>query len=165
MLDPAWSQNGFMEWDSIHPDDVGVLGSWGGWNLIGYGNPYITDSPLAVFRYPWNTGTGYIKLKRQSDVGGHSPEFYVGPAFYNDQTKKRIRYEWTNEIHEKTGVREMWLRLYVDGELKYATDFAALFGAKSWVAPDASRLLSDGRTQAIISNLILDRPTPRAGYR
>ncbi|MNY53747.1 hypothetical protein D3C86_1895310 [compost metagenome] len=58
----------------------------------------------------------------------------------------------------------MWLRLYVDGEMKYAADFAALVGAKAWVAPDASRLLSDGRTQAVISNLILGRPTPRAGY-
>ncbi len=79
--------------------------------------------------------------------------------------------EWTNEINEATGVREMWQRIFVDGVLIAQQDVAALYGATAWAPIDPSRLISDGAVNAVLSmqpnggGVIVEFPPRRAGYR
>lgn len=162
-LDPAWSQNGAVEFDVVLPPISQGLGYY----IFGY-------SELSLERYHgWGANVYAIMVNREADVPGS-----VGPGGFNDVAtpniwggpRHRIRFEWTHEIRESDGKLEMWKRLYVDGDLYYAKDVAALLGARKWKPIDPSRLISDGGVNAVISGpedggVIITRPAPRSGYR
>lgn len=159
-LDPYWIQNGYIEWNSVHPADVGVLDVSGFWMFLGSGTSY--PGNLALYRYPWETGTNYVKLRRGNDVSAVTADVSVAGSNLYDGARHRLRMEWANYTNS-SGVREMWFKFYIDGTLMYSVDVAATQGAKSWLSPEASTMLSGGSTQATISNLVLGYPTLPAG--
>lgn len=156
---PSWmTQNGAIEFDCL-PQAPDILPSSGGiYTYIGAGNWWNNIKPFTLYRYPWATGTGYLKISALTDKGLVQPEGSCS-GFW-DGAKHRVRMEWTNYI--LGGVRYMYFRLYIDGVKKMENDAAAILGATAWIAPERF-WLSDGSTYATISDLAISVPTVPTG--
>lgn len=154
-LDPAWSQNGTIEWEGVYP-------TTGHYYLIGYNDLAFRVYRDAIDGMVW-IDRGHNGASGSYGVPGRGA---IGSATnITDGSRHRFRYTWTSEINDQSGVREMWQRLYIDGVLVAQQDVAALYGATAWAEIDPSRLISDGNCFAVLSRITLDYPTPRAGYR
>ncbi len=150
----GWDQNGWIEWYSVNPGDLGVLGVSGAWHFIGNGDPVSSAAgDIRVYRYPWNSGTAYVKIKRATNLGTYAPDVPGVSSLY-DFARHRLRLEWQRYWlwNPATGLMQlyMWLYFWVDGVLKHSVDVAATTGATSWSTLDRF-WLADGRTQAIIT--------------
>ncbi|GEM_PF-4488365 len=170
-LDPAWQQNGRISFRILPAPptppnlaEVLLLGirqsgvGKGIWRLIRRDSKTSSDQSVAFDRaHDGASGSG-------GTAGRGLLESASGTAFFNSAPHD-AELEWTNEIRESDGVREMWQRLYIDGVLVASQDVAALYGATAWAEIDPSRLISDGNVFSTLSDVILDYPTPRAGYR
>lgn len=172
-LDPAWSQNGAIEYTALLP----ALSTGKGYGVIGYGSSgsafgfwrwsgTLANSAALIFDRRHNSATG------ESGVAGRATNTVTVSSDAFGLSPVRFRHEWTNEINELTGVREMWLRTYQNGVLLNEKDVAALYGATAWATVDPSRMISDGNVNAVISGpssnpggVIIEFPRPRAGYR
>jgi hypothetical protein len=172
-LDPAWQQNGRIK-VRILPPPISTGKSYA---YLGSAASYL----LSVLRA---TATGAsdhtIWLERMHNgptgvntIGTNVPgrsALSSGGAVFLDGVPHDLEAGWTNEIRESDGVREMWLRFWLDGKLLAERNVAALFGASEWLPIDVGTLLSDGSVNAVIcgprdGGVIISRPTPRAGYR
>jgi hypothetical protein len=162
VLDPAWSQNGRVRFTGIFPDvnvngrNFGLFGGFGGFGAT---------PDLCLWKYDTWGQYRNISFSRR-DSSGVLRHLQPAPTTdLADGTPHDVELEWTNEISEATGVRQMWMRIYIDGVKVAEQDVAALYGATAWAPLDASRLISDGSVHAVLSRIALDYPTPRAGWR
>lgn len=175
-LDPAWSQNGRVKFRAITPFAYQKKIAYFGKAL---NEGPVSASDLGIGRTS-SDGSGSFQVyacRRHNGGtgnGGIAGSAYASTGNINvwDNAPHDWDFEWTNEIRESDGVREMWLRLYVNGALRLAIDVAALYGATAWADIDPSRLISDGTVNAVISGpssnpggVIIEFPRPRAGYR
>ena len=166
-LDPAWSQNGEAEFDLELPK----LTVGDGFGLFSSMDPNGTGATVALWRYSGTSAASGLLIAERTHngpsgsggVGRTQLAVSVDPALFG--TRVRFKLAWTHEINEQTGVREMWLKTYVNGALTAQVDVAALYGATAWAPIDLSSLISDGNVNAVLSRITIDRPTPRAGYR
>ncbi|MNX83493.1 hypothetical protein D3C86_1152590 [compost metagenome] len=170
-LDPAWSQNGEAEFDLELPK----LTVGDGFGLFSSMDPNGTGATVALWRYSGTSAASGLLIAERTHngpsgsggVGRTQLAVSVDPALFG--TRVRFKLAWTHEINEQTGVREMWLKTYVNGALTAQVDVAALYGATAWAPINPSRLISDGNVNAVLSGpdggIILSYPTPRTGYR
>lgn len=161
-LDPAWMQNGAIEFDLVVPP-ISAAKSFGY-----FGSPFTYASaanPLQFGRADY-AGTGdfdvwfartHNGLTGSNNISGLS---YAKKANF-DFNKHKWRLEWVN--YKINGVRVMEHRLYYDGALVFAQDAAALFGATAWATIDPTKLISDGNVFATLSNITLGYPALPAG--
>ncbi len=174
-LDPAWQQNGRARFRVMPPP----ISTGKHYNLIGYPSRDASVlAPMRLFRNAGFTTTQQtINYVRQHNAatgfGGNAGLGILEGTVANfyDGTPHDVILEWTNEVRETDGRREMWQRLYIDGVLVAQQDVAALYGAMAWAEIDPSRLISDGTAFAVLSMLpsrggvIVEFAPRRAGYR
>jgi hypothetical protein len=172
-LDPAWSQNGRIRFRVLTPPIstglsyafLGALQSGVAAGLLRFYRPSEISAASEQVRFDraHNGVTG---------TGGSAGRGMLQPnviGFWNGAPHDVI-LEWTNEINETTGVREMWQRLYIDGVKVAEQNVTALYGATAWAPVDPSRLISDGSVHAVLSmqpnggGVIVEFPPRRAGY-
>lgn len=157
-MDLAWSQNGFIEWDSVNPPNVANTTAFYhlGSGLSGY---------PGLYRYQWGTTTQSAVITRRAMDGNEPGAFRdVGsvPSSFYSGAKVRSRLEWSN--YTLNGVRYMWLKLTIDGVVLYNKNFAADIGATTWTpVTDASTLISGGIVNAVVSNVVIGLPPLPAG--
>ncbi len=163
VVDPAWWQNGSIEFDVVPPPSQSAT-----YNLIG------AESQVSVARGILRVGRWATAQSNQLNfhrahngstgsggVVGHGSLLPIYPSFW-DGAKHRIKLEWLN--YTLAGVRYMHQRLYIDNMTTplASQNVAALYGATAWIAPE--RLwLSDGSTFATLSNIKLGTPTLPSG--
>lgn len=154
VLDPAWRENGALEFDILPPPISTGLGYYLFGSSSGVAGPSLFRSSA------WSTGQYYINYYKVANTGLIPWTTIPIPNIW-DGAKHRIRLEWTNYL--LNGIRYMWQRLYVDGVLIAEQNVAALYGATAWAAIDPSRLVSDGSVFDTLSNLRSEYPTLPAG--
>ncbi|MNS58628.1 hypothetical protein D3C72_915540 [compost metagenome] len=162
-LDPALSQNCRIKIRILPPP----ISAGKSYSLFGLS----LGDAFALTRYEaFNTSQPQITFDRIHNGGNGGRGFLEPPyAAFWDGAPHDVELEWTNEISEATGIREMWMRIYIDGQLLAERDVAALYGATEWAPIDPSRFISGGNVFAVLcgpkKGVIIDFPTPRAGYR
>lgn len=156
MIDPSWSQNGYIEADFL-------------WEY---------NASISTAQYMFGDSTGTASGAIRLDVGGLSTNtmrflryYAVGTqvsvsftdAPFSTGESGRVRMEWTNFL--LGGSRYMYLRIYtITGgitTLRSETNFAGTVGS-SWSALDVTRLSrigSGGGWQGTISNLVIGTPS------
>lgn len=160
--DPAWVQNGSIEFDVVPPS-------------ISAGLSYALIGQKAGASYPilgfWRSNSNpvsqnFLLLDRKSNSETNNGRTAIGdkaaPNNINpfDGAKHHVKIMWQNYIF--AGIRYMWLRSYIDGYLWDEKDAAALYGATAWIAPERI-WLSDGNTVATISYPVIGYPPLPAG--
>lgn len=155
-LDPVWCQNGYLEFDYV----------WGAGSYPTNGKTFTflgngaNLSPLGVWKY---TADGRLFVERGFTVNGVANStignrLFASPAAWLfDGRKVKWRMEWTNYLLD--GVRMMTLRFYIGGTLWAEGNFAALYGSTAWVVPDVAKLISDGNTYGVFSNITWGYPS------
>lgn len=168
-LDPAWVQNGAIEFDMISPT-VFSSGSYPVAHVQFFGaensgtprailrffrsSGYSATTPDYVFDRAHNGSTGGGGVVGRSNIVGGTVNLFDG-------AKHRIRLEWYN--YTIGGVRHMLQYLYVDGTLRASADAAASYGASSWLTPNHTIMVSDGTVNNVLSNLTIAYPVLPAG--
>lgn len=156
VLDPAFAQNGFVEWDAVNVPNVANTTAI---HHFGAGAGFV-----GLYRFQWGSTTKtavltLIPADVQSSPGGYRDVGGIPDAFYTG--KCRVRIEWTNYL--LGGVRYMFHRLIINGVVYYQKNAAADLDATVWPQPDAGRFISAGNVYATISNVKIGLLRPPAG--
>jgi hypothetical protein len=153
MVDPSWSQNGYIEADIIWTSRTGST------NLTHFGDGIsLTSTGTIIFTTAGTT----LRFGRYDSSATLRSASIVNATVYNAGSA-RVRMEWTNYL--LGGSRYMFLRLYLNGTLQIETNFAGTSGT-SWPVVDVTRFarLQDTTGQSsTISNLILGTPSLPSG--
>lgn len=164
-LDPAWSQNGAVEFTVVPPPiSTGLSYLLFGQN----GSSNYSLSPLAVARSSSQSTSDYqVIMERKhngaSGTGGTAGRGALLNSSVNiwDGAPHTLRVEWLN--YTLSGVRAMTQRIYIDGTLTDSQDVAALYGATAWATIGASKAVADGNVFATLSDVRPYYPTLPAG--
>ena len=153
MIDPSWSQNGYIEGDFIWP----VVSQPSSLTHVYFGD---AQTPGLATRNIFSlAGTSnQIGCEIWPTASSQSRVTFTDATIYS-RGCARLRFEWTN--YTMSGSRYMFIRLYADGILKAETNFAGSAGT-SW--PQAlvtqfwkGRVAARGE-QITLSNLVIGTP-------
>ena len=150
MIDPSWSQNGYIEADIVWPSRTTTT------NLYHFGDGIATTAGTVIFTT--NLSGTIIRFGRY-DSGAVLRNAQIGNATVFNAGSARVRMEWTNYL--LAGTRYMYLRLYLNGTLQVETNYASTAGP-SWPIVDVTRfarLRSTSGDQGTISNLVIGTPS------
>jgi hypothetical protein len=164
-----WSQNGFIEADVLPPPistgkTYSYIGSQSSPGGSGYAGSILwagrIESAVASSSAMW------FERKHNSVTGGGRSNVASGNTALYDGAKHRMKLEWSN--YTLAGVRYMYQRIYHwnmstnQWDTLATADVAALYGATAWVEIPQI-ILSDGNTQATLSNIEIGTPSLPAG--
>jgi hypothetical protein len=150
MIDPSWSQNGYIEADIVWPARTA------NGNIYSFGEGSITTAGTIIFTTDLS-GTS-IRFGRYDSTATLRNASVTASTIFNSGTA-RVRMEWTNYL--LSGNRYMMLRLYLNKTLQIENNYAGTAGS-SWPIVDVTRLVrlrSSSGDQGTISNLILGTPS------
>lgn len=150
MIDPSWSQNGYIEADIAWPSRTAST------NLYHFGDGIATTAGTVIFTT--NLSGTSIRFGRYDSTATLRNAQIANATVFNAGTA-RVRMEWTNYL--LSGTRYMWLRLYLNGTLQVETNYASTAGP-SWPIVDVTRLArfrSTAGDQGTVSNLIFGTPS------
>lgn len=150
MIDPSWSQNGYIEADIAWPSRTAST------NLYHFGDGITSTAGTVIFTT--NLSGTIIRFGRY-DSGAVLRNAQIGNSTVFNAGTARVRMEWTNYL--LAGTRYMWLRLYLNGTLQVETNYASTAGP-SWPIVDVTRLArlrSTSGDQGTISNLVIGTPS------
>jgi hypothetical protein len=156
MIDPSWSQNGYIETDIIWPSRT-VTG-----NSYNFGDGIVTTAGTLILTTDLSGTT--IRFARYDSTATRRDASVTNATVYNAGTA-RVRMEWTN--YQIGGSRYMYLRLYLNGSLQIETNYAGQAGS-SWPSVDVTRLArlrSVSGDQGTVSNIVLGTPVLPEGAR
>ncbi len=149
-----WTQNGSITFTTVIPPTPA------GNNIIIFGS----QVNYLLLRLTYDGNNLYFDREITgcaTGSGGVPGRSLVQVATSIDTNPHTYTLSWYN-VTLANGTRSMLMSLYKDGVLLGTLDAASSFGATAWVAGE--RLwLSDGSTQATISNVALGSPTLPAG--
>jgi hypothetical protein len=156
MIDPSWSQNGYIEADFVWiPRSTGIG--------VFFGEGIASSGPVAVggLRFQTDNGGPWVVFARFDSTGTQRTVLQTSSTVYN-RGYARVRGEWTNYM--LAGSRYMFLRIYVDGVLISETNFAGTSGS-AWPLVDVTRFFRANAAIGVVSNLVLGIPALPEGAR
>ena len=150
MIDPSWSQNGYIEADFLwFPRSTGIG--------VFFGEGIASSGSVAVggLRFQTDNGGPWVVFARFDSTGTQRTVLQTSSTVYN-RGYARVRGEWTNYL--LAGNRYMLLRIYVDGVLISETNFAGTAGS-SWPLVDVTRFFRANTALGVVSNLVIGTPS------
>ena len=150
MIDPSWSQNGYVEADfQWFPRSTGIG--------VFFGEGIASSGSVAVggLRFQTDNGGPWVVFARFDSTGTQRTVLQTSSTVYN-RGYARVRGEWTNYL--LAGNRYMLLRIYVDGALIQEANFAGTAGS-SWPLVDVTRFFRANSALGVVSNLVIGTPS------
>ena len=150
MIDPSWSQNGYIEADfQWFPRSTGIG--------IVFGEGTVSSGSAAVGGLGFQTDiTGPWTVFFRFDSSGAKHNVLLTSSTVHNRGYARLRGEWTNYL--LNGSRFMLLRIYVDGVLAQEINRAGTAGS-SWPLVDVTRFFRANSALGVVSSLVIGTPS------
>lgn len=178
ILDAAWVQNGSLKFRILPPANstgktIGYVGAMDGssGSVADPTRKHFGSTLLLCRNADRSDGRIDFDRRHNSTTGtaGIAGRGFLGytSATFLDGAPHDVELIWKNyeALDPATGQwrRYMPQELWIDGVLVASQDVAALYGATEWATPDATRIISDGNVNSVLSQLVLGYPSLPAG--